>query len=370
MCNLKNSEKILVKQVCLSCISDKHLRNIIRKIAKKVKCSYCDKNDGLGVAIDDLANAVDSYLRKYLRVGGDTPRLRDDSDSFDYEQEGETLEQLLQEELGIDYDPVKDLIQVLKKEYNDFDDSFYYDDCNYVRLNFYHSEHHYEWLRFEKSIKFEKRFFNKEARTGLEIIFGKPGSSMAKELPVFILEPSKVDSIFRARIANAFDEAKNFFLNPDKELIPPDPAHTRAARMNPAGIPVFYGSLSEDVAVAEVRPSVGSKIALCEFKVTKPLKLLNLPKISACYTGSIFALDYETRCSRRRFFQNFHKLISKPITPAEETIEYLPTQVVAEYVCSVLGFDGILYGSPQISDMSDECCDDEDYIIDRDMNFP
>jgi hypothetical protein len=119
--------------------------------------------------------------------------------------------------------------------------------------------------------------------------------------------------------------------------------------MNPAGISVFYGALSENTAIAEVRPYVGSTVVVGAFRVLKEMRLLNLPQIDLCYTGSIFDPDYENRVSRRDFFQKFHNLITRPILPTEEFIEYVPTQAVAEYVAHVLNFDGIIYASAQVS---------------------
>lgn len=118
--------------------------------------------------------------------------------------------------------------------------------------------------------------------------------------------------------------------------------------MNSAGISVFYGALSEDTAISEVRPYVGSLVVVGQFDITENIRVLDLSQIGIGFAGSIFDPEYESTAARYRFLEGFHSLIAKPIQPHEEQLEYIPTQAVAEYVSNVLGFNGILYGSAQL----------------------
>jgi hypothetical protein len=187
--------------------------------------------------------------------------------------------------------------------------------------------------------KILKRFFDEEARTLLAKILGEPGS----ELPWFELGPnSQVQFVYRARRADTKLMVKEILLNPAKELGPP-PLTTIAGRMNPAGISVFYGALSEKTAIAEVRPFVGGSVVVGCFKPIRNLKLLDLSQIANILINrSIFQPDYEDSISLSRFLEEFHVLIAKPVQPTDEPLEYIPTQAVAEYVSNMLKFDGIL----------------------------
>jgi hypothetical protein len=113
--------------------------------------------------------------------------------------------------------------------------------------------------------------------------------------------------------------------------------------------PVFYGAFSDDVCTAEVRPYVGGLVLVGEFRTTRRLRLLDLTRLDeAGFAGSMFDPDYDGRVMKRRFLRAFHYLISRPVQPHEEAIEYLPTQAVAEYISNVLELDGIIYESAQL----------------------
>ena len=125
--------------------------------------------------------------------------------------------------------------------------------------------------------------------------------------------------------------------------------------MNPAGIPVFYGGFSEDICIAEVRPHVGGIVVVGEFRAARRLQLLDLTMLDQHgFAGSMFRADFYDRVTKRRFLRSFHNLISRPVQPHEEALEYVPTQAVAEYIANVLGLDGIIYESAQAGGLNDE----------------
>lgn len=338
--------------ICLKCIGDESLRKIARKESTKSKCDYC-RDHRLCISMKDLAEIVDEPLRRFCCIGEDTPVFYGESDKPTYEQEGESLDFILQEELEIDHNAAKDLAAMLAHLdpalIQDGDYPFFSDEYNYHRKNISSWRLAESWHEFSSRIKHRRRFFDELSFELLADILGASGSSIAAELPVLEIGPgTRVESVFRARRADSRKEAYTFHENPPKELGPPPPEKATAGRMNSAGISVFYGGLSEDTAIAEVRPFVGSLVVVGEFKLQKILKILDLTRIGIVFTGSIFADDYESRAERRRFLEGFHALIAKPIQPHEEQLEYIPTQAVAEYVSNVLGFDGVLYGSAQL----------------------
>ncbi len=334
--------------ICLKCIGDESLRKIVAEDTIEVQCRYCGQKTR-GILLQTLAEIVDQPLRDHCCVGEEAPNFRNES----FEQEGDSLEYFLQNELGIDYDPVKDLIQILEE--NDPADPrdggvpFYSEDQNYVRKRGTSGEYHYNWKEFTDRIKYQRRFFDETAKIQLAMILGEPKSSKADELPVLEIGlGTGVELLFRARLANSEQKVKEILKNPILELGSPPKEKAIAGRMNPVGISVFYGAFSEDTAIAEVRPSVGSWVIAGCFRTLRKLRLLNLPLINAGFTGSIFHPDYEDRLARVRFLEIFHALIARPIQSQEEPLEYIPTQAVAEYVSNVLGLDGILYASAQV----------------------
>jgi hypothetical protein len=120
--------------------------------------------------------------------------------------------------------------------------------------------------------------------------------------------------------------------------------------MNARGISVFYGANDPNVALAEVRPPVGSQVALARFEILRPLRLLDLTALSAVSTtGSIFDEGLAERLERAMFLRSLAARITRPVMPDDEAFEYLPTQAVADFLATEpkLNVDGIIFPSVQ-----------------------
>jgi hypothetical protein len=341
--------------ICLVCIGDAYLRQQLEEHAETVACKYCG-SPGPGLSISRLAEEVDPTLRATLRQGRVSAHFSIDSDSPDYEQDGEGLSWVLQEELQIDSDPADALAAVLivqdPADVRGGDDPFFDDDQLYERDEVYDWDFAEAWREFAEGLKHRQRFFGASALDQLGLILGEAGSDEANELPVTVLGDSESPArLYRARRATSAEEARRFLASAASELSAPAPDIALPGRMNPAGIPVFYGALSEGVAVSEVRPPVGGVVVVGSFAPTRPLRLLDLTRLGHSFTGSIFRPGYHDRAARQQFLQSFHYLVTRPVQPAEELLEYLPTQAVAEYIRNVLGFDGILYASAQVGEL-------------------
>jgi hypothetical protein len=196
-------------------------------------------------------------------------------------------------------------------------------------------------------------------------ILGEPGSSEAADLPLLLIGSDDVPkTLFRARRADSADQARVFLSNPEKELTAPPPSIAKSGRMNPAGISVFYAAMSEEVAIAEVRPTVGGIVAVASFTANRPLRVLDLTQLHDIgFAGSVFSPSYSDRVAGAKFLRGFHRLIAQPVQPQDEPLEYLPTQAVAEYVRHVLGFDGILYASTQVGALAEGFWYEEDLPV-------
>jgi hypothetical protein len=338
--------------ICLECIEDSALRDLLQSHSHQVRCKYCGQS-GRGVSIEELASVVDEPLRQCLRQGGEVQHFTIESDSPHYEQEGDDLTLFIQEELGIDIGPAEDLAAVLvandPADVSDGEEPFFDETQQYVRADLHPWEYIEAWRAFATQVKHGRRFFDPTNQDRLAAILGSPGDEIASSLPSLLIGPGReTEVVFRARRADSHVEAEKLTTNPAAELGPPPPLRATAGRMNAAGIAVFYGALSEDTAIAEVRQSVGGLIVVGAFKLTKLLKLLDLTRIGDASVGSIFAPGYEDRAARLAFLRGFHARIVRPVQPHEEAFEYIPTQAVAEYVANILGFDGLLYASSQL----------------------
>ena len=140
---------------------------------------------------------------------------------------------------------------------------------------------------------------------------------------------------------------------PDREIGPPPHKHATSGRMNANGISVFYGATDPDIALAEVRPPVGSKVLIGRFEFLRVVRLLNQNALrSVTITGSLFDMSYKRTLERVEFLKWLSNRITLPVMPDDERFEYLATQAVADFLASSvqLRLDGILYPSVQGGD--------------------
>jgi hypothetical protein len=211
-----------------------------------------------------------------------------------------------------------------------------------------------DWFDLERSLKAEARFFNKDAERTLKSIFeGIHGHQTKAGRPIVVDAGPGTDfaMFYRARVFQAEEELREAMKRPDAALGPPPRSRTVAGRMNAMGIAVFYGATHSAVALAEVRPPVGSKVLIAGFEVIRPLKLLDLVSIAdlADEEGSLFDDVHRRRLQRAQFLRELGERLSKPVLPHDEPLDYLPTQAVADFLASADDppLDGIIYPSVQ-----------------------
>ena len=157
--------------ICLSCISDEYLREECRELADPTTCAYCQKK-GLCITLGALAEIADQPLRTYCCHGEEYPVPEPDSDRYHWEEHGDPLEWLLQEELGIDVEPATDLIGSLDESGLD---GFFDTTHNFQRRPLHSLEYEYTWLDFQHRLCHQRRFFDDVATGYLSEILGCPG---------------------------------------------------------------------------------------------------------------------------------------------------------------------------------------------------
>ena len=114
-------------------------------------------------------------------------------------------------------------------------------------------------------------------------------------------------------------------------------------RANPKGIPVLYLSTRRKTAMSEVRPWLGSFVSCAHFRTTRPLSIVDL---SVYHQGEFVIYFSEPDASKREkdVWAQIDQAFSEPTTSADDTADYVPTQVIAELFKSE-GCEGIAYKS-------------------------
>ena len=121
-----------------------------------------------------------------------------------------------------------------------------------------------------------------------------------------------------------------------------------ANRMSPAGIPMFYGSSDADTAIKEVTyASEDTHVTCCQFELTADLRVVDLTRLPA--EPSMFDPELGSMRRQIRFLNMFVEQLSDRVQPDHEQIDYVPTQIVTEYLLRVHGggdrIRGLVYRS-------------------------
>lgn len=132
------------------------------------------------------------------------------------------------------------------------------------------------------------------------------------------------------------------------DMGPPPPKRASQSRMSPAGIPMFYGALNRPTAIAETI-SEPTRYAVAEFRTTRSIQVLDLTRRPWV---SIFDDERGNMSEWCRFMRAFITDFERPVLHnGEQHYEYVPTQIVTEFLRSAPDFDprldGILYNSVQ-----------------------
>jgi hypothetical protein len=336
------------RRVCSECVEEPFLRAKIETDGSSETCSYCEQK-GNTFSIDQIADPVAAIF----------------ADVYHHAEppEGRAVLSLIKELTGLDEPAADDVRRTLRERQANENPEVGFEDDSFDTGSHYTKyvdawEVNWRWRRFEESLKSETRYFNRETEEVLASIFdgidryhtftGRPVVAEAGPGTDFAM-------LFRARIFfQAERDLREAMKRPDLAIGPPPRSKAVAGRMNATGISVFYGATHSDVALAEVRPPVGSKVLIGCFEVVQPLKLLDLVAIGdlADEDGSLFDEDYRTRLKRAQFLRGLGQLLSKPVMPNDEPLDYLPTQAVAGFLASAAtpSLDGIIYPSVQNGD--------------------
>ncbi len=186
---------------------------------------------------------------------------------------------------------------------------------------------------FVDELKFSRRHFLSESSN--EFL------SNLKELAGQRTFPLKQgELLYRARKNEYINHEPSYTARPPEEMKPR--LNMKAeGRANPYNITMMYLASSEETAISEVRPDVRFPVTVGEFKVVRELKLVDFvslrPSFAAYCRNPDVSEDVHLWLALRGDY-------SRALYKEEQRINYLPTQVIAEYF-KVHGFDGLIYQS-------------------------
>lgn len=333
--------------VCSNCIGSEEYKTFIKEegIGRKT-CAYCKKQRTC-VYLDLLADKIDEeYRANYVPNHSD-----DDYGEPPYEIISQILELDGLEKLA------NDLVCILSesesRDVSQGADSLYDRSSLYKRTEKYDCgnilEHIETWEYFCWKIKHETRFFNNKLIQSLNSLFSELDTfSYDNNKPIRTIKPNAKDAIFyRARYAA--DSSEKIRSNPGIELGPPPPSVASSGRMNPVGVSVFYGAFEQKTCIAEIRVPVGETAISGQFKLEKPITVLDLTVFDTIEKPRNAQFTDSNQLGLFHFLRDFSLEISKPVHLDNANLEYLPTQALSEYLAYHYQpkIDAIIYPSTQ-----------------------
>lgn len=359
----------MVKQLCWGCSQEVYLSAEIKSRGRHACCSYCGSRRRT-FCLEEIADRVEqAFAEHYIRTS-DQPdeyqsmMLRDHESDYSWDREGEPTVTAIMDAAEVSEQAAEDLQAILDERHSDADlaamgeETEFSADACYELKGASSDAWNHAWRELERSLRTEARLFNKAAAAhlgrlfeGLDALTGREGRSVVLDAGPGTAWPS----LFRARTFQSDSDLEAALGCPDQLLGPPPPGGAAAGRMNAQGISVFYGANTPTAALAEVRPPVGSQVAVARFDIVRELRLLDLTAFERIVTkGSIFDPGYVSALEKAEFLRTLASRLSQPVMPSDEAFAYLATQAVAEYLAnsSVPRLDGLIFPAVQASDGS------------------
>lgn len=352
------------KRICCDCVEEPYLAQQIEKGGQAGECSYCGETLAC-ITVEDLADHIETaFADHYVRTANypeswQERAMADSESTYEWEREGQPVLEAIEEAASISSEAAADVLEILDNRHGDFDSAAMGEETEFSGDSYYEQKGasarawHEEWHSFERSLKSEARFFSRPAAELLARVFGQIDTLKTIPRRPLIVDAGpgrKLTHLYRARVFQSDEKLAEALCRPDVHLGSPPARFASAGRMNARGISVFYGATHAGVALAEVRPPVGSKVAVATFAIIRPLRLLDLTALDGVTDGgSIFDPTLKGRLERVAFLRTLGESMTRAVMPDDEAFDYLATQAVADFLATENEprLDGIIFASVQ-----------------------
>lgn len=313
------------KRVCPNCFGDEDLSDKIKDGGAPGVCNYCEIDHPQTAPMDEIAEFIGERMSTFYgravdqlpyngREGGYLARHEDTSDCL-FESIGLGIEAARDDEL------MQDIVDKIG------DDAW----CDYDWLALDIDESLISaWEAFCGAVKSNRRFFfhqigedgrHPDERSIYGFLHELAGTIESNNLIKVVQEGTLV---FRARPRTP---PHQFTLAADLGT-PPAHVATQSNRMNPPGIPMFYGSDSLALAQAETR---GKNASIGAFRALRPLRILDLHNLDPI--PGIFSEATRERRQELIFLHDLSRRFAEPVPQNDRiNIDYVPTQIVTEFL--------------------------------------
>ena len=328
------------KYVCASCLTAPPLQDAIKNnLVQGQRCDFCNAKHAASLDFLMEENIMPAIFEQYNHAGdelhwengeydGDPPDTHDFIEELFYETKASSCSALI--------DVIKDSI----------------DFTNWCKQDYYGMTSHevriFFWYKFSEVVKHSSRYFFADAVLGEDI--NNPNKTTLHFLSDLktIIEAELLTTLpsgtrfHRARIGSARYSTLN-------ELgAPPYKTATHANRMSPAGVSMLYGAFDPVTAKCEVEALHDNEfLSIASMTLKRTAKVIDFCKLPT--PPGFFELGQRERRFLCSFLREFVDNLREPVVKdGREHIDYVPTQVLTEYLKSSMTIDGMIFPSAQL----------------------
>lgn len=332
------------KRLCVDHIDDGSIKQFIRQNYELDYCNYCEKRKKV-IDLEDLMKHIMSFVnQEYTDARHEVMYVSAEGGYVANTMDNEDILSIIR--LDID-DPVlsDDIL-------------FSIDDVAWVKTDFYGTTPYedliFDWRWFKETIQHKQRFvfIGKKSKASSDVLRTKAtleyfGSIVNKFNLVKKLSVNT--KLYRCRATTK----RKYYRDKVELITPPDSLAKFSNRFSPSGVGMFYAAFDEKTATLEtISPNSKRNIytSIGEFKNNSELNILDLTELPQLH--SFFSLKKGKKSYERNFLHHLVGDMSRGVKKdGMEHIDYVPTQVVTEYLRYVFkdktatGLDGIIYPS-------------------------
>jgi len=358
-------DELKERAICADCVGEEYLSDEIRRGGVERFCSYCSQREK-SYTLEEIAERIEhAFENHYTRTATDPDAIewtmqKDREIDYSWERKGQNTIYAIMDATNIPEKAAGDIQEILADKHGDLEmdrmgeETPFSEEAHYEEIMPDDEEWQEGWRLFEQTIKSEARFFSRTAAAQLSALFDDIDQIRTHDGETLVVDAgpgTALSQLYRAREFQSDDKLKDALMRPDRKMSAPPSSLATAGRMNAKGISTFYGATEPHIALAEVRPPVGSQVAIACFAIVRPLRLLDLNKLEQISeeSGSIFDPGYARRLGRMMFLRKLTGRISRPVMPDDQDSEYLATQAIADFLATEgkVPLDGIIFPSVQ-----------------------
>lgn len=356
-----------MKHFCINCFEDENIKKFIKNNGKLVKdenfeCEFCQAGKWEHKAKYDikeyskkLYKSEERYIIKQDVLNKKIIKII--NEHFDYVKSPKAsdknlllnLVDILSDKLF--HDSTDLLHRLATHNFISYEDFPLSTCCTEEReihwIDCWKQKENISWKQFKEHTKYKARYFDHEKSDFKLSQKLKPFEKIYKSLKKTL----KTQKVYRARLVNSQKEKEDIAKLPEVELGKAPKEMAKNNRFSPIGISYGYYSFDMQTAIHEIRAEHDEEVAIGVFELRDTLSLIDLRKeyclSSEQYEKNINPFDQENFNILIIDIYEFIADISKPINKRDITLEYVPTQIMAEYIWS-LEYDGFIFDSSQI----------------------